>query len=44
LIGLHGLGSLGPFVAMWGIVCGWAAGILRRERRNVVGRSSLVVR
>src|SRR5215471_10500503 len=32
LIGLHGLGSLGPFVALWGMVCVLAARILRSDR------------
>ena len=44
LIGLHGLGSLGPFVALWGMVLVLAARILRSDRNDVAGRSSLVVR
>jgi len=31
LIGLRGLGSLGPFVAMWGIVCGLVGRILQKK-------------
>jgi len=31
VMGLHGLGSLGPFVGMWGIVCGLVARILHKE-------------
>src|SRR5262249_25392229 len=39
LMGLHGLGSLGPFVALWGIVCVLAARILRSDSNAIVGRS-----
>ena len=38
LIGLRGLGSLGPFVAMWGLVCGMMARILQKEASSVVRR------
>jgi len=38
LIGLHGLGSLVPFMAMWAVVCGVAVRILRNDRNNVAGR------
>jgi 4-amino-4-deoxy-L-arabinose transferase-like glycosyltransferase len=36
VIGLHGLGSLGPFVLMWGVVCGLVARILKSDEKNVV--------
>jgi len=39
LVGLHGLGTLGPFVFMWGVVCGVVARILQSGEKNVVGRS-----
>ena len=38
LIGLHGLGSLGPFVFMWGLTFGVAARIFQGEKKSVVGR------
>ena len=36
LIGLRGLGSLAPFVAMWGLVCGVMARILQSEEKRIV--------